>query len=161
MRYLMRKTARKKQWFLHGRSLRLRWMPSERISVVNVNFDFLTRGLGQNGRLPMDRTPACGKCDDNDDGYRGCVLGFNVRFPPGKSVLKSGGRRLFSFPQLISKMGLTYLLSVSFMILSVLAVNLIPNDLILRNLRRSLPLLAILARFANHNASCADNDVCS
>ena len=36
-------------------------------------------------------------------------------------------------------MGLIYLLSVSSMILSVLAVNLIPNDPILRNLRLSLP----------------------
>ena len=54
-------------------------------------------------------------------------------------MLKSEGRRLFSFPQLISKMGLIYLLSVSFMILSVVAVNLIPDDPILRNLRLSLP----------------------
>ena len=46
---------------------------------------------------------------------------------------------MFSFPKLISKLGLIYLLSVSFMILSVLAVNLIPNDLILRNLSPSLP----------------------
>jgi len=36
-------------------------------------------------------------------------------------------------------MALIYLLSVSFMILSVLAANLIPNDLILKNLRLSLP----------------------
>ena len=55
------------------------------------------------------------------------------------SGLLVGGRRLFSFRHLISKMGLIYLLSVSFMILSVLAVNLIPNDPILRNLRLSLP----------------------
>jgi hypothetical protein len=112
--------------------------PSERISVLNVNFHFLTRGLGKMADCRWIGT-GCGKCDDNDDGYGGCVLGFNVRFTPGKSVLKSGGRRLFSFPKLISKLGLIYLLSVSFMILSVLAVNLIPNDLIQRNLRRSLP----------------------
>jgi hypothetical protein len=54
-------------------------------------------------------------------------------------MLRSAGRQLFSFRQLISKMGLIYLLSVSFMILSVLAVNLIPNEPILKNLRLSLP----------------------
>jgi hypothetical protein len=48
-------------------------------------------------------------------------------------------RRSFSFPHLILEVGLIYLASVSLMILSVLAVNLIPNDPILRHLRRSLP----------------------
>ena len=48
-------------------------------------------------------------------------------------------QRPLSFTRLTSEMGLIYLLSVSLMLLSVLAVNLIPNEAILRHLRRSLP----------------------
>jgi hypothetical protein len=48
-------------------------------------------------------------------------------------------RRLISFRYLIPKVALIYVASVSLMILSVVAVNLIPNDPILRHLRQSLP----------------------
>jgi hypothetical protein len=48
-------------------------------------------------------------------------------------------QRPFSFARLILEMALIYLLSISLMIASVLAANLIPNDAILRNLRLSLP----------------------
>jgi hypothetical protein len=55
-------------------------------------------------------------------------------------MLVSDGRQLLSYRRLISEMGLIYLLSISFMILSVLAVNLIPNEPIIKMLRYSLPL---------------------
>ena len=45
-------------------------------------------------------------------------------------MVKHESRRSFSFGYLIPKVGLVYLLSISSMILSVLAVNLIPNDAI-------------------------------
>jgi hypothetical protein len=46
-------------------------------------------------------------------------------------MVKHESRRSFSFGYLIPKVGLIYLLSISSMILSFLAVNLIPNDAIL------------------------------
>ena len=46
-------------------------------------------------------------------------------------MLKREGPRLLSIPRLISGLGLIYLLFVSFMILSVVASNLIPNGPIL------------------------------
>ena len=55
-------------------------------------------------------------------------------------MLKIRSRQSFSFARLISEMGLIYLLHISLMLLSVLAVNLIPNEAILRHLRRSLPI---------------------
>jgi hypothetical protein len=57
----------------------------------------------------------------------------------GKLILKTGKFRSFSMARLARQIALIYLLSVTFMFLSVVAANLIPNDAILASLRRSLP----------------------
>src|SRR6476660_4184280 len=62
-------------------------------------------------------------------------------FPPlGRQRMPKAAKcEPFSFAHLIVRLGFIYLLCIASMFLSVLAVNLIPNDVILKHLRESLP----------------------
>jgi hypothetical protein len=62
-------------------------------------------------------------------------------FPPlGRQRMPKAAKcEPFAFAHLIVRLGFIYLLCIASMFLSVLAVNLIPNDVILKHLRESLP----------------------